>query len=149
MRIPQRSAVAFAVCRDSGTLPLFNSCDSFPLRRTPDYRVVLPEPDDEFFMRIVPDRTSKRSGPARLWMAGFALMLAAAVVVTLMWRSQPQTRSAAPVPVPVTVAPVAQQDVPIFFQALGTVQASYTVSVRSQIDGKLQSVDFVEGQAVH
>jgi multidrug efflux system membrane fusion protein len=101
-------------------------------------------------MWIFPNRTSKRSGPARLWIAGFALMLVAAVVVALMWRSQPQRRSAAPpAPVPVTVAPVAQQDVPIFLQALGTVQASYTVSVRSQIDGKLQSVDFVEGQAVH
>ena len=50
---------------------------------------------------------------------------------------------------PVTVAPVAQQDVPIFLHALGTVQASFTASVRSQIDGKLQSVNFVEGQAVH
>jgi multidrug efflux system membrane fusion protein len=101
-------------------------------------------------MRIVPDRTPKRSGAARLWIIGFAVMLLAAVVVTLMWRGQPQTRSAAsPGPVPVTVAPVAQQDVPIFLQALGTVQASYTVSVRSQIDGKLQSVNFTEGQAVH
>jgi hypothetical protein len=32
-------------------------------------------------MRIVPDKTSKRSGFARLWIAGFASMLLAAVVV--------------------------------------------------------------------
>ena len=47
-----------------------------------------------------------------------------------------------------TVAPVAQRDVPIFLQALGTVQAAFTVSVRSQIDGKVATVNFVEGQEV-
>jgi multidrug efflux system membrane fusion protein len=38
--------------------------------------------------------------------------------------------------------------VPIFLQALGTVQAAFTVSVRSQIDGKVVTVNFVEGQEV-
>ena len=37
---------------------------------------------------------------------------------------------------------------PIFLQALGTVQAAFTVSVRSQIDGKVVTVNFVEGQEV-
>jgi multidrug efflux system membrane fusion protein len=101
-------------------------------------------------MQIVPEPTTKRSRPKRLWMTGIAVVLVATAVATFVLRSQPQTRVTAPSPpVPVTVAPVAQQDVPIFLQALGTVQASFTVSVRSQIDGKLQSVDFVEGQAVH
>jgi multidrug efflux system membrane fusion protein len=44
---------------------------------------------------------------------------------------------------------VSQRDVPIFLDSLGTVQASNTVAVHSQIDGKLQSVAFVEGQEVH
>jgi len=37
----------------------------------------------------------------------------------------------------------------VFLDALGTVQASNTIAVRSQIDGPLQSVNFTEGQEVH
>jgi len=51
-------------------------------------------------------------------------------------------------PVPVTVAEVNQHDVPVYLDGLGTVQASNTVAVHSQVDGKLQSVNFVEGQRV-
>jgi multidrug efflux system membrane fusion protein len=51
--------------------------------------------------------------------------------------------------VPVTIADAQQRDVPIYLEGLGTVQASNTVAVRSQIDGKLLSVNFVEGQEVH
>jgi multidrug efflux system membrane fusion protein len=47
------------------------------------------------------------------------------------------------------VSAVSRRDVPIFLDSLGTVQASNTVAVHSQIDGKLQSVNFVEGQEVH
>jgi membrane fusion protein, multidrug efflux system len=47
------------------------------------------------------------------------------------------------------VATVERHDVPIFLQGLGTVQASNTIAVHSQIDGKLQSVNFDEGQEVH
>jgi multidrug efflux system membrane fusion protein len=39
--------------------------------------------------------------------------------------------------------------VPIFLDALGTVSASNTVSIHSQITGTLQSVNFTEGQEVH
>jgi multidrug efflux system membrane fusion protein len=51
--------------------------------------------------------------------------------------------------VPVTVASVARRDVPILLQGLGTVAASNTVAIHSQVDGKLQSVNFTEGQEVH
>jgi multidrug efflux system membrane fusion protein len=54
-----------------------------------------------------------------------------------------------PAAIPVTVAPVARQDVPVLRMGLGTVQASQTVTIHSQVDGKLQSVNFVEGQNVH
>jgi multidrug efflux system membrane fusion protein len=50
--------------------------------------------------------------------------------------------------VPVTVAVVGRQDVPIYLQGLGTVQASETVAIRSQVDGKLASINFREGQEV-
>ena len=51
-------------------------------------------------------------------------------------------------PVPVTVADVTTHDVPVYLDGLGTVQASNTVAIRTQVDGKLQSVNFVEGQHV-
>ena len=50
---------------------------------------------------------------------------------------------------PVTVASATLRDVPILLQGLGTVAASNTIAIHSQIDGKLQSVNFVEGQEVH
>ena len=52
-------------------------------------------------------------------------------------------------PVPVSVASVATQDVPINLTGLGTVQATFTVGIHSQIDGKLRDVLFTEGQRVN
>ncbi|MBV8109109.1 MAG: efflux RND transporter periplasmic adaptor subunit [Hyphomicrobiales bacterium] len=57
-------------------------------------------------------------------------------------------RTAARAGVPVTVAIVQRQDVPIYLSGLGTVQASFTVGIHSQVDGKLQEVLFTEGQQV-
>ena len=57
-------------------------------------------------------------------------------------------RKQGPPPVPVTAAEVGVRDVPIYFEGLGTVQASNTVAIHSQVDGKLQSVNFTEGQRV-
>jgi multidrug efflux system membrane fusion protein len=52
-------------------------------------------------------------------------------------------------PVPVVAAPVLQHDVPVILQGLGTVQALNTATIRSQVTGLLQTVDFTEGQTVH
>ena len=54
----------------------------------------------------------------------------------------------APPAVAVDIASVARADVPIFLQGLGTVQAFYTVTVTARVDGELQKIGFVEGQAV-
>ncbi|MBV9971159.1 MAG: efflux RND transporter periplasmic adaptor subunit [Xanthobacteraceae bacterium] len=51
-------------------------------------------------------------------------------------------------PVPVTVALTAKQDLPIYLIGLGTVQASFTVGIRPQVDGKLEQVLFKEGEQV-
>ena len=51
-------------------------------------------------------------------------------------------------PVPVTVAPVKQQDVPVYLEGLGNVQAYYTVTVHARVDGELMQVNFREGQQV-
>src|SRR5580704_8629656 len=55
---------------------------------------------------------------------------------------------AAPQPVPVTAAEVQRQDVPIVLEGLGTVQALYTATIRSQVTGTLEEVDFSEGEKV-
>jgi multidrug efflux system membrane fusion protein len=41
-----------------------------------------------------------------------------------------------------------QQDVPIYYEALGTVMALNTVSIRAQVTGQLVSIDFRQGQDV-
>ena len=87
----------------------------------------------------------KRYRPAAI-VAGAVLAIAGA---TYLWWPRPETRIAArQIPIPVTAAKVAARDVPIYLDALGTVTAANTVAIHSQIDGRLQSVDFVEGQDV-
>lgn len=51
-------------------------------------------------------------------------------------------------PVPVRVTQVLQQDMPRYLTALGTVQPSGSVLVRSRVDGQLMRLHFEEGQAV-
>lgn len=51
-------------------------------------------------------------------------------------------------PVPVLVAEVGKQDVPIFLDGLGTVQAFNSVTVRSRVDGQLEKIAFTEGDDV-
>lgn len=51
-------------------------------------------------------------------------------------------------PVPVLVAPVAREDVDLFVEGIGTVQADAAVTVRAQVNGRLLETHFVEGQEV-
>ena len=51
-------------------------------------------------------------------------------------------------PVSVVTAKVETRDVPLFLDGLGTVIAFQTVTVRSLVDGRLESVAFREGQTV-
>ena len=58
---------------------------------------------------------------------------------------------AAPPPspaVPVSVTKVVRKDVPIAIRGLGTVQAYYSVLLRTQVDGKLMQIPVTEGQDV-
>lgn len=52
-------------------------------------------------------------------------------------------------PVAVVTAQAARRDMPIYLDAIGTVQAYNTVTVRSRVDGELVEVLFREGQDVH
>jgi membrane fusion protein, multidrug efflux system len=51
-------------------------------------------------------------------------------------------------PTPVLVAEVTLGDVPVILEGLGTVTPIASVSVRSQVDGQLQSVKFEEGASI-
>ena len=49
---------------------------------------------------------------------------------------------------PIVVSEVQQKDVPVYISALGNVTATYTVTVKTQINGLLMSVLYKEGQWV-
>jgi membrane fusion protein, multidrug efflux system len=51
--------------------------------------------------------------------------------------------------IPVRTAIVKRENLPITVIGIGTVQAAMSVTVRSRIDGQLDSVSFSEGQDVH
>ena len=63
-------------------------------------------------------------------------------------REGQQAREAARGPVPVVAGQAESRDFPIYLNALGTVQAYNSVTVRARVDGELQQVYFQEGQTV-
>ncbi|HEX9212004.1 MAG TPA: efflux RND transporter periplasmic adaptor subunit [Bradyrhizobium sp.] len=69
-----------------------------------------------------------------------------------VWHQQPQQangRNQRPdLPVPVLAATPRVQDVPVYLDGVGAIRALNTVTVRSQVDGKLIAVKFTEGQDV-
>lgn len=91
-------------------------------------------------------------GPAaRLRRVIVLLLLGAASLFAWRMVQQPPARAAAPhVPAPVaaTVQAAAEADVARELRGVGTVQARQSVTVRTQVDGRLQSLGFREGQEV-
>ena len=85
------------------------------------------------------------SSPACPW-----LTISAAVLLTLLAGCDRASanKSAAVPAVPVQVAVAVQQDVPRRVDAIGTVQALRTVSVKSQVDGIVAQLNFKEGDDV-
>jgi len=68
---------------------------------------------------------------------------------TAMHQKQQGDRSARPdLHAPVHAATPTIKDVPVYLEGVGSVRALNTVTVRSQVDGKLIAVNFVEGQDV-
>ena len=51
-------------------------------------------------------------------------------------------------PVPVTVVEATTRDVPVYLDALGTVQALNTVTITPQVGGQLKALHFEEGAAI-
>ena len=94
-----------------------------------------------------------RSSTRRTFAIAFILIALAAAIYYVFSASAPQQRRGgrfAPGegPVPVLVAPAARADVPVYLDAVGTIKALNTVTVRPQVDGKLLSVNFKEGDDI-
>jgi multidrug efflux system membrane fusion protein len=76
-------------------------------------------------------------------------LIAGGVGMIFLTRSEgtPQREKREPL-VPVKVAAAVQKAVPVQLQAVGTVEAYATVSIKSRVDGQLVGVHFREGQDV-
>ncbi len=77
------------------------------------------------------------------------IAVAGGAALTMHFMGRPAPPPAPPAPVPVVTAQVQQGDVPVILNGLGTVQALNTATIRSQVTGLLQTVNFIEGQQVH
>jgi len=75
------------------------------------------------------------------------VVIAAAVAAQRLTRPTPAHAAAAP-SVPVLATTAGQQDVPIYYDALGTVMALNTVAIRAQVNGQIVSINFRQGQDV-
>ena len=82
-------------------------------------------------------------------MRTLAVVCLAVLLAACSRKGGDEPRSRAPAAVPVTVATVEAQDVPLDVQAIGTVQALATVSVKPQVTGELSRLFFTEGQDVN
>ena len=90
-----------------------------------------------------------------LCIAGLVIAGVAAVYYMPQWQqtqaaSKGGRRGGPPAtdPVPVLATPARSQDVPVYLDGVGTARALNTVTVRSQVDGKIIAISFVEGQDV-
>jgi multidrug efflux system membrane fusion protein len=127
-----------------------------PVPRSPEIRE--PEGDNP------PPRGSKRKTVVWFIVILFVVVLGALGWLTLHKASAPAAQSQAQGrqggrrgaaggndagrPVPVAVAPAQQQNIPVYLEGLGNVQAYYTVTIHTRIDGELMHVNFREGQQV-
>jgi multidrug efflux system membrane fusion protein len=93
--------------------------------------------------------TGRNSRQVFFIIAGIALASVAAVIIFWRHTTTQAAQTAARPLVPVTVAAATVRDVPIYYGALGTIQALNTVAIRAQVNGQLVSIDFRQGQDVH
>src|SRR5262249_2744343 len=104
-------------------------------------------------------RPSEHAAPKRRFVLAFGLIVAA-LVGAFLWRRHSDSggaSSASPAAsasaaaervVPVITVKAERKDVPVYLDGLGNAQPLATVTVKSQVDGRLDSVNFKEGQPV-
>lgn len=93
---------------------------------------------------------------ARRWvLALVAIVAVVAIGLFVRQRSRASATAAAAASasagervVPVSVTTVARRDLPIFLEGLGSVTAFNTVTLKSQVDGRIEKVLFKEGDTV-
>jgi len=108
----------------------------------------LPKPNT-----TVTPATSPARGKRSRWLIYFIVLIAigGALYYVFGQKVEQQRRGrffAGDGPVPVLAANAQVADVPVYLDAVGTTRALNTVTVRPQVDGKLLSVNFKEGQDV-
>lgn len=98
--------------------------------------------------KSVMERETMRSKKTSL-LAVSVLLIGAGIGAHFLHAPAPsQAAEPAAPPVPVTAAQVHKGNVPIVLEGLGTVTPINTATIRTQVQGALESVDFVEGKEV-
>jgi multidrug efflux system membrane fusion protein len=112
------------------------------------------KPDLNETAKAAGDRVARVASSARRRTVSIAITLLIVgglgyIAWTTLQQKQAANRGARPdLPVPVLAATPRIQDVPVYLDGVGSVRALNTVTVRSQVDGKLITVNFTEGQDV-
>ena len=88
-----------------------------------------------------------------LALAAIAAVVAIVAFVTVSPMVQKEAagrraKALADAPVPVVDAPARVADVPVYLNGVGTAKARNTVTVRAQVDGRIMSLKFKDGQDV-
>jgi multidrug efflux system membrane fusion protein len=84
----------------------------------------------------------------RRWTGGLALLALAVLATACSDRATAQKPPPVAPAVPVMVADAVERTVPLQVSAIGNVQASTTVAVKSQVAGEIRDVHFTEGRDV-
>jgi multidrug efflux system membrane fusion protein len=79
------------------------------------------------------------------WLTVFILLI---IAIIIRWHGASSARNRPVQPVPVVLGSARIADVPVYLSALGSVTPTYTVTVKTQINGQLWQVLFKEGQWV-
>jgi multidrug efflux system membrane fusion protein len=98
---------------------------------------------------MTPDNTASFSRRLRI-IAVLIALTAIALLLHYIWpgRVHASPAASADAAVPVVLQAAQRKDLPIWLDAIGSVQALNTVNVRVRVDGELQKVMFTEGQMV-
>ncbi len=107
-----------------------------------------PDSKDTAGEGVVPPRSRPRG---RIVSIGLVLLIAGGIgyiVWSAFQKKQSEARTRPEIAVPVLAATPKVQDVPVYLDGVGTVRALNNVTVRAQVDGKLMSINFKEGQDV-
>jgi multidrug efflux system membrane fusion protein len=111
------------------------------------------KPDLNETAKAAGDRVARVASRARRRTVSIAITLLILgglgyIVWTALQQKKAANRATPDLPVPVLAATPRIQDVPVYLDAVGAVRALNNVLVRSQVDGKLITVNFTEGQDV-